>query len=352
LVQQSLMTHQNETVALPQDLLGRFLRDLRISVIDRCNFRCQYCMPQEHEERYRFIEKKDWLNFEEIFRLTRLFVRLGATKVRLTGGEPLLRPGLSFLIAQLAGLSRIEDLALTTNGSLLAEKARELKKAGLRRLTVSLDTLDKDLFHTMSGNRGSLENVLEGIREAERVGFQKIKINVVVQRGVNDHTVLDLVRYFKGTGHILRFIEYMDVGNCNHWHSKFVVPSEELVRLIDKEFSLKIFPAHYEGEVASRYGFADGSGEIGFISSVSQPFCRTCHRARLSTDGKLYTCLFASEGTDLRGPLREGASDEELLRIMTGVWHRRVDRYSENRSLAGPLEKESPAKVEMFQIGG
>ncbi len=334
------------------DALHRPLRDLRISVIDRCNFRCRYCMPEEeYKDHYKFLEKKNWLTFEEIFRLTKLFVKLGVTKVRLTGGEPLLRDGLPALIRKLTGLSGIEDLALTTNGSLLAQKARRLKEAGLRRLTVSLDTLDQNVFRAMSGNRGSVDRVLESIREAQGLGFQAIKINVVVQKGVNDHRVLDLVRYFRGTGCVLRFIEYMDVGNCNHWRSESVVPSKELIQKIQEHFPLKPLEANYEGEVASRYQFVDGSGEIGFISSVTQPFCGTCHRARLSTDGKIYTCLFASQGTDLRNPLREGASDKELLNLITGVWQKRTDRYSELRSqfLAS---HQTTHKVEMFQIGG
>ena len=277
---------------------------------------------------------------------------LGVLKVRLTGGEPLLRPGLPELIARLSKISQIEDLALTTNGSLLRQQAQTLKSAGLKRLTVSLDTLDEEIFYAMSGNLGSVAEVLDGIKEAQRVGFKKIKINVVIQKGINDHTVLDLVKYFKGTGHIIRFIEYMDVGNCNHWKSTFVVPSSEIVRRIHVVFPLKPVEANYPGEVASRYEYLDGSSEIGFISSVTQPFCGTCSRARLSTDGKIYTCLFAGQGTDLRSPLRNGASDKKLLEIITDVWEKRADRYSEERLRLSTSQKTPARKVEMFQIGG
>ncbi|HLD69433.1 MAG TPA: GTP 3',8-cyclase MoaA, partial [Candidatus Omnitrophota bacterium] len=306
----------------------------------------------EYSQHYQFLKKEEWLNFDEIFRLTKLFVSLGVLKVRLTGGEPLLRPGLPELIARLSKISQIEDLALTTNGSLLRQQAQTLKSAGLKRLTVSLDTLDEEIFYAMSGNLGSVAEVLEGIKEAQRVGFKKIKINVVIQKGINDHTVLDLVKYFKGTGHIIRFIEYMDVGNCNHWKSTFVVPSSEIVRRIHVVFPLKPVEANYPGEVASRYEYLDGSSEIGFISSVTQPFCGTCSRARLSTDGKIYTCLFAGQGTDLRSPLRNGASDKKLLEIITDVWEKRADRYSEERLRLSTSQKTPARKVEMFQIGG
>ncbi len=336
-----------------RDRLNRPIHDLRISVIDRCNFRCTYCMPEkEYSAHYQFLKKEEWLSFAEIFRLTQLFVSLGVVKVRLTGGEPLLRPGLPDLIRRLSEIPRIEDLALTTNGSLLRSQAKTLKEAGLKRLTVSLDTLDEEIFYAMSGNLGSVGDVLEGIKEAERVGFKEIKINVVIQKGINDHTILDLVRYFKGTGHIIRFIEYMDVGNCNHWKSEFVVPSSEIVHRINEVFLLKPVKANYSGEVASRYQYVDGSGEIGFISSVTQPFCGTCSRLRLSTDGKIYTCLFSGQGTDLRTRLREGASDKELLSLIIGVWKKREDRYSENRLRLSASPAKPVRKVEMFQIGG
>ena len=334
------------------DRLNRPIHDLRISVIDRCNFRCTYCMPErEYSEHYQFLKKEEWLNFDEIFRLTKLFVSLGVMKVRLTGGEPLLRLGLSDLIQRLTQIPAIEDLALTTNGSHLRQQAKMLKDSGLKRLTVSLDTLDEEIFYAMSGNLGSVGEILEGIKEAERVGFKNIKINVVIQKGINDHAILDLVKYFKGTGHIIRFIEYMDVGNCNHWKSEFVVPSAKIVGRIHAVFPLKPVKANYAGEVASRYQYLDGGGEIGFISSVTQPFCGSCSRARLSTDGKIYTCLFAGQGTDLRSALRNNASDEELLSIIRNVWKNREDRYSETRSRLS-ASHVSTHKVEMFQIGG
>lgn len=333
------------------DTFKRPLHDLRISVIDRCNFRCTYCMPEEHyPQHYTFLKTEEWLSFGEIIRLTKLFVQLGVTKVRLTGGEPLLRPDLDKLIAQLNQIPNI-DLALTTNGSFLARQAKDLKSAGLSRLSVSLDTLDEKTFEKMNGSKGKVAQVLEGIKKAEEAGFKSLKINVVIQRGVNDHTILDLVKYFKGSGHVIRFIEYMDVGNCNHWESKEVVPSAEIAATINKEFTIEPLEANYFGEVASRYRYKDQTGEIGFISSVTKPFCGSCTRARLSTDGKIYTCLFANGGFDLRAPLREGATDEELLKFIQTVWQKRADKYSENRYLFHEL-KNKPKKIEMYQIGG
>jgi cyclic pyranopterin phosphate synthase len=332
------------------DKFQRPLQDVRISVIDRCNFRCTYCMPQEEYSHYSFLKGKDWLQFGEIVRLTKVLVGLGTSKIRITGGEPLLRPKIWELIEQLSSISGIEDLALTTNGALLAQQANELKKAGLHRLTVSLDTLDEKIFQKMSGGHGSVAQVLEGIESAQRAGFKSIKINTVVKKNVNDHNVLDLIKYFKGSGHTVRFIEYMDVGNCNHWENEHVVPSTKLLKIINEQFPLKPVDTKY-GEVAERYQFVDGSGEVGFISSITQPFCGTCTRARISTEGKLYTCLFASEGTDLRTPLRTGASDEQLQEMISGLWSKRADKYSENRSLFQSL-KEKPRKIEMFQIGG
>lgn len=340
------------------DTFNRPLHDLRISVIDRCNFRCPYCMPAE--EHYQFLKKEQWLTFEEILRLAKIFVQLGTVKVRLTGGEPLLRPNLPELISQLAQqIPELEDLALTTNGSLLSEYAKSLKTAGLKRLTVSLDTLDKDVFKTMSGNKGSLKEILQGISKAEEAGFDSIKINVVIKRGLNDHTILDLVDYFKKTKHVIRFIEYMDVGNCNHWQSKYVVTSKEIVQLLQKHYTLNSLPTNYFGEVAERYQIVDlfhpwggtGYGEVGFISSISQPFCHSCTRARISADGKLFTCLFASEGTDLKNPLRDGESNQTILDIIKNTWKKRNDRYSELRSKI-LTSRKTPAKVEMFQIGG
>ncbi|MDZ4241764.1 MAG: GTP 3',8-cyclase MoaA [Candidatus Omnitrophota bacterium] len=345
-------TNQGPRGAVVTDQFQRPLHDVRISVIDRCNFRCPYCMPEdEYSHAYTFLDKQEWLTFGEILRLAKIFVRLGAAKIRLTGGEPLLRPDLPELIRQMTKINGIEDLALTTNGWFLAEKAAELKAAGLHRLTVSLDTLSEKTFQTMSGGKGSVGRVLDSIGAAALCGFSAIKINTVVQKGVNDATVLDLVERFKGTGHVLRFIEYMDVGTCNHWQNTQVVPSRELYRIINERFPLRPVEGNYFGEVAERYEFTDGTGEIGFISSVTQPFCGTCTRMRLSTDGKIYTCLFAGEGTDLRGPIRDGASDDELYAIVKKVWQGRMDKYSENRWLFRSL-KATSKKIEMFQIGG
>ena len=331
-----------------QDQLNRPIHDLRISVIDRCNFRCPYCMPDQEAKHYSFLKQNEWLTFDEIYRLTRLFVDVGVKKVRLTGGEPLLRPNLPQLIFQLSQISGIEDLALTTNASLLAAHANDLKKAGLKRLTVSLDTLDSRIFKHMSGQKGSVTQVLDGIKAAEEAKFESIKINVVIQKGVNDSHFMDLIDYFRGTKHVIRFIEYMDVGNCNHWESQYVLPSKEILKIIQQKYPLKALDSNYYGEVAERYEFVDGKGEIGFISSVSQPFCQSCTRARVSADGKFYTCLFASQGTDFRALLRSGASDKVLLERIKFVWQSRSDRYSELRSQPHALSQ----KVEMFQIGG
>ena len=319
--------------------------------MDRCNFRCPYCMPREkYHERYRFLGSGERLSFAEIVRLSRLFVQLGVRKLRLTGGEPLLRPGLSDLIGDLTSIPGVDDVALTTNGMLLATHAAELRAAGLRRITVSLDSLDPDVFAQMSGGMGGLEDVLHGIDQARRAGLEPIKVNAVVQRGVNDRTVADLVERFRGTGVIVRFIEYMDVGNRNGWREDLVVPSRELARGIGERWPLVPLEKEYRGEVAERYGFADGQGEIGFISSVTQPFCGDCSRARLSSDGILYTCLFATHGTSLRDAIRGGASDDRMLDIIRGVWTGRVDRYSELRaSLRADAHEQ---KVEMFYIGG
>ena len=333
-----------------KDVFGRLLRDLRISVTDRCNFRCPYCMPAEiFGERYQFLPKDDLLSFEEVARLARIFVGLGTSKVRLTGGEPLVRSGVENLIGLLAEIDGIDDLTLTTNGFLLPQQAEVLKKAGLKRVTISLDSLDDAVVGEMNGRGYGVKRVLEAIDAAKEVGFHPIKVNTVVQKGVNDHTLLDMARYFKGTGVILRFIEYMDVGNINGWKLDQVVPSAEIVRLIGSEMPLEPVEKGYRGEVADRYRYKDGGGEVGFISSVTQAFCSDCTRARLSTDGKLFTCLFAGEGRDLRGPMRAGASDAELERIVTEVWHQRTDRYSEERA---SLTDFPQRKVEMYQIGG
>ncbi len=334
------------------DKFGRPLKDLRISVTDRCNFRCPFCMPAEvYGERYRFLPKAEILTFEEIVRLTRIFVDLGVSKVRLTGGEPLLRNELEVLVAQLARIDGIKDLALTTNGYLLAQKAQALKDAGLQRVTVSLHSLDDEVFAKMNGRGYITERVLEGIQQAAEVGLLPIKINVVVQKGVNGHTLVDVARFFKGLGHVVRFIEYMDVGNLNGWKMDQVVSADEIVQLIDAELPLQQLERNDRSEVALRYRYKDGSGEIGIIASVTKPFCGDCARIRLSAEGKVYTCLFASEGHDLKGPLRAGATDDELKEILRAIWSRRTDRYSEERTelLAEGIHSR---KVEMYQLGG
>ena len=334
------------------DTLGRPVRDLRISVTDRCNFRCTYCMPAEiFGESYQFLPREEILSFEEISRLARIFVEFGVNKIRITGGEPLLRTDLPVLIAMLSGLTGVDDLTLTTNAYLLPQQAQQLKYAGLRRITVSLDTMDEEVFKVMNGRGISIDRVLQGIDAADAVGLSPIKINAVVQKGVNDHTVVELARYFKDSGRIVRFIEYMDVGNRNGWKWDQVVPSAEVIQRIDAEMPLEPIDSNYTGEVASRYRYRDGQGEIGVISSVSQPFCSNCTRARLSTDGKLYTCLFAANGVSLRDEIRAGASDDDLRTLISKIWTQRTDRYSEERTELAP-EQNTPSKVEMYQIGG
>ncbi len=333
-----------------RDTFGRPFRDLRISVTDRCNFRCPYCMPAEiYGARYEFLPKADLLTFEEIARITRILVRLGAVKARLTGGEPLVRNDLEKLVAQLAKIEGVEDLTLTTNAYLLDKKAQALKDAGLQRVTVSLDSLDDDVFKTMNGRGFGTEKVLRGIEAAERAGLVPIKINAVVQRGVNDHTVVDLARYFKERGHIVRFIEYMDVGNLNGWKLDHVVSADEIVDKIDAEMPLEPIESNYPGEVARRYRYRDGAGEIGVITSVTRPFCGDCTRMRLSPDGTIFTCLFANTGTDLREPPRSGAGDDEIEAIVRRTWGARIDRYSEERASMTEPRRE---KVEMYHIGG
>ena len=328
------------------------MRDLRISVTDRCNFRCPYCMPAEiFGEAYEFLPREQILTFEEIARLTRLFTGFGVSKARITGGEPLLRTDLPELISQIAAIDGIDDITLTTNGYLLARQAQALKDAGLHRITVSLDSLDDDVFKQMNGRGFDTTPVLHAIQRADEVGLSPIKINAVVQRGVNDHTIVDLARHFKGTGHIVRYIEYMDVGNRNGWKLDEVVSAEEIISRIDAEMPLEPAPGNYSGEVAERYLYRDGSGEIGVIASVTRPFCGACTRLRLSTDGQIFTCLFATRGTSLRDPMRDGATDEELRGLIAGIWTRRTDRYSEERFAATP-DMPRPAKVEMYQIGG
>jgi cyclic pyranopterin phosphate synthase len=335
------------------DKLGRPLRDLRISVTDRCNFRCTYCMPKEvFDKNYRFLPHADLLTFEEITRLARLFIEHGVEKIRLTGGEPLLRKDLEKLIAMLAGLTtrggRPLDLTLTTNGSILARKARSLAAAGLRRVTVSLDALDDAIFRRMNDVDFPVRDVLDGIDAAAAAGFAPIKVNMVVKRGANDHEIVSMARRFKGTGHILRFIEFMDVGSSNGWRMDDVVPSAEVIRRIDAQMPVEAIEANYAGEVAERWRFRDGSGEIGVISSVTQAFCRDCTRARLSTEGRLYLCLFAQLGYDLRSMLRGAASDAQISTAIAQIWSRRADRYSELRSDATVVLP----KVEMSYIGG
>jgi len=339
-----------ELPVLPRDQLHRPLHDLRISVMDRCNFRCPYCMPREtFHEHYQFLKPTERLSFEEITRLTKLFVQLGTRKVRLTGGEPLLRPNLSELIAELSGIEGVQDVALTTNGMLLEKHATELKASGLNRITVSLDSLDEAIFAQLSGGFKGRDQVLSGIRAAVDVGLTPIKINAVIQRGINDHTVLDMVEHFRGSGIIVRFIEYMDVGTRNHWQLDKVVSSRELLERIHARWPVHALPGNYHGEVAERYAFDDGAGEVGFISSVTQAFCGACTRARLSSEGVFYTCLFATQGLNLKAPLRDGASDEELASMIRNTWTQRTDRYSELRK----NHHEHPVrKIEMYYIGG
>ncbi len=335
------------SVAL-RDARGRPLRDLRISVTDRCNFRCVYCMPKEvFGKDYAFLERKELLTFEEIARIARIFRGLGIEKVRLTGGEPLVRRNLEHLIAMLSAIPGL-DLTLTTNGSNLAKKAKALKAAGLKRVSVSLDALDDPTFMRMNDVDFPVARVLEGIDAAAAAGLAPIKINMVVKRGVNEHGIVPMARFFREHGHILRFIEFMDVGATNGWRMDDVVSAREIVEMIDREMPLEPADPNYTGEVAERWRYRDGSGEIGVIASVTQAFCKDCTRARISTDGKLYTCLFATEGHDLRSLLRGGATDEEIESAIRNVWTRRTDRYSEIRTSQTAVLK----KIEMSYIGG
>ncbi len=331
-----------------RDRLGRALRDLRISVTDRCNFRCVYCMPKEvFGKDYQFLERKEILTFEEIARCARVFRALGIEKVRLTGGEPLVRRRLEQLIEMLAHIPGL-DLTLTTNGSLLKRQARALKDAGLQRITVSLDSLDDAVFQRMNDVDFPVAGVLEGIEAAAAAGLAPIKINMVVKRGENDDSILPMARFFRGTGHILRFIEYMDVGHTNGWRMDDVVTAREIVEMIGSEMPLEPVDPNYPGEVAERWRYRDGSGEIGVIASVTQAFCRDCTRIRLSTEGRLYTCLFATQGHDLRALLRGGASDDEIHAAVSGIWSKRADRYSEIRT----SQTAKLHKIEMSYIGG
>jgi cyclic pyranopterin phosphate synthase len=331
------------------DRMARPIRDLRISVTDRCNFRCVYCMPKEvFDANHEFLPHSELLSFEEIVRTAKAFHRLGLQKVRLTGGEPLLRKGIEDLIAQLARELPGVDLTLTTNGSALKAKATALRAAGLERVTVSLDALDDATFRAMNDVDFPVAKVLEAIDAAAAAGLAPVKINMVVKRGVNDHQVVPMARHFRGTGHIVRFIEYMDVGSTNGWRMDDVIASSEIVRRIHAEFALVPADAHYVGEVAQRWRYADGQGEIGVISSVTQAFCSTCTRARLSTDGSLYTCLFSQEGFDLKSLLRAGTTESELADAIAAVWQQRDDRYSQIRT----DETAKNRKVEMSFIGG
>ena len=331
------------------DTIGRSLRDLRVSVTDRCNFRCTYCMPKEvFGGEYRFLPRELLLTFEEIARLARIFINHGVQKIRVTGGEPLLRRDLERLIEMLMGLDGLRDLSLTTNGSLLAKKATGLKNAGLRRVTVSLDALDDAVFKAMNDVDFPVERVLEGVEAARAAGLSPIKINMVVKRGVNDDQLLPMARHFRGTDCILRFIEYMDVGTTNGWRLEDVVPAAEIVRRIDDELPLEPAEPNYRGEVARRYRYRGGEGEIGVIASVTQPFCGDCTRARLTAEGVLYTCLFGARGHDFRHLLRDGRSDEEISETVRDIWSGRSDRYSEIRT----SETASWPKVEMSHVGG
>lgn len=339
------------------DTLARPLRDLRISVTDRCNFRCVYCMPREvFDKHYSFLPHAALLSFEEIERLARVFVAHGVEKIRLTGGEPLLRKNIEYLIERLALLRTPEgrplDLTLTTNGSLLARKARSLKDAGLSRVTVSLDALDDALFRRMNDADFAVGDVLEGIATAQAVGLAPLKVNMVVKRGTNDQEIVPMARHFKGSGAVLRFIEYMDVGASNGWNMSEVLPSAQVVERIDAHFPLAPLEAHSDAETAQRWGYRDDSGEIGVISSVTRAFCGTCTRARLSTEGKLYLCLFAVAGHDLRGLIRGGASDEEVATSIARIWEARGDRYSQLRGSASAPARSDGPRVEMSYIGG
>ena len=340
-----------------KDARGRTLRDLRISVTDRCNFRCTYCMPKEvFDQNYPYLSQKELLSFEEITRLSSIFATLGVEKIRLTGGEPLLRKNLEILIEMLSKIHSAEgkslDLTLTTNGSILRKKAAALKAAGLQRLTVSLDGLNDDIFKKMNDVDFPVSDVLDGIKAAQEVGFENIKVNMVVKKGTNDHEIVAMAKHFKGSGIILRFIEFMDVGSSNGWNMEQVLPSKEVIARISAAFPLEPIEANYSGEVAQRWRYADGSGEIGVISSVTQTFCHECTRARISTDGQMYLCLFANEGFDFKTLLRSGKSDLEIANAVMSTWSQRDDHYSEIRGSNTANQSSGSRKVEMSYIGG
>ncbi|MGA0342630.1 MAG: GTP 3',8-cyclase MoaA [Arenicellales bacterium] len=336
------------------DTLNRPLRDLRISVTDRCNFRCVYCMPREiFGPGYAFVPRKDLLTLEEIARLARIFAQIGMRKVRITGGEPLIRRNLEHLVEMVSAIDGVDDISLTTNGSMLtARRAIDLKAAGLRRLTVSLDALDDETFKKINDVDYPAIRVLDGIDNARAAGFNDIKVNAVIRRGLNEHAVMDLVEHFRGSGCIVRFIEYMDVGETNGWNLDDVLPAKQLVEQIHARFPLDPVDPNYRGEVAKRWRYRDGAGEVGFITSVTESFCGDCSRARLSAVGQVYTCLFASEGHDLRELLRSGADDDALLSRVRSIWSARDDRYSELRGLNVPIPGSGRGKVEMSHIGG
>ena len=331
------------------DKFRRPLRDLRVSVTDRCNFRCPYCMPAEiYGERYQFLPRNDLLTFEEITRIVNVTVGLGVKKVRITGGEPLVRQDVEKLVSMISRINGVEDLAMTTNAYLLSGMAQTLKDAGLHRITVSMDSVDDDVFQRMNGRGFGTAKVMNGIDSAKRAGFNPIKINAVVQKGINDHTLVDLAKWCRDNGHIPRFIEYMDVGTLNEWKLDEVLPANEILRIIGEELPVEQLDPAYVGEVARRYRYLDDKGEFGVISSVTQPFCGDCTRLRLSPEGRIVTCLFAETGTDLREPMRNGATDEQVSDIIQGTWRVREDRYSEERTTMN----EPRSKVEMYHIGG
>ena len=335
------------------DTLDRPIRDLRVSVTDRCNFRCIYCMPREiFGSGYKFVPRNDLLKLEEIARITRLFARHGVRKVRITGGEPMIRRNLERLIEMLRDIDGITDISMTTNASMLTlKRAQSLRAAGLSRINISLDAIDEQTFQRINDVDFPVAKVLEGIDNAHAAGFDAVKVNAVIRRGYNEHSILPLAQHFHGTGTVLRFIEFMDVGTTNKWNLEEVIPAAELVEIIDKEMPIESLQPNYSGEVAKRWRYSDGGGEVGFITSVTQSFCGDCSRARLSAVGKVYTCLFAATGQDLRGMLRAGASDEELSRLIGRIWSQREDRYSELRGQI-PVTAETPPRVEMSHIGG
>ncbi|MBY6036892.1 GTP 3',8-cyclase MoaA [Fictibacillus nanhaiensis] len=340
------MKEENRVV----DQWHRPLRDLRISVTDQCNFRCTYCMPKEiFDTNYPFLTEQELLSFDEIERIARQFAKAGVEKIRITGGEPLLRRGLPELLERLRMIDGIHDIALTTNGVLLPKLAKDLKRAGMDRVTVSLDTLDEALFGKINGRGVGVQPILKGIDAAQEAGLQ-VKINMMVKKGVNDQEILPMARYFKNTSHVLRFIEYMDVGNSNDWNREEVLTKNQIVNLIGKEHPLEPVPGHYFGEVAKRYRYRDGTGEIGIISSISDSFCSTCTRARLSADGKVYTCLFAAKGTDFKHYIRSGVTDEDIYERVLRTWAYRIDRYSDERRDQTAADRRK--KIEMSYIGG